>query len=97
MLAVGGWFFNAGGYPMTAIGRSSFTGSPAVAVNTEPQTIDPNQDIVLLAKATGGALNTARHWFRNGVPLNNGPQGASPGGGRVVGAGDAFVSPTNLS
>ena len=94
---VGGFFTQAGGVSANGFARFTTTGIPIVSYQPLPQTLYPGESFELVARCGDGYVGVGCQWFRNGVAINNGPQGASPGGGSVTGAGYALVSPSTLS
>ncbi|MDX2118748.1 MAG: GC-type dockerin domain-anchored protein [Planctomycetota bacterium] len=96
-LFVGGRFKSAGGIAANSFARYTFTGIPIVSYQPLPQTLYPGESFELVARCGDGYVGVECQWFRNGVPISNGPAGASSGGGSVTGAGYALVSPSTLS
>lgn len=69
--------------------RWSNTGVPTVARKPVGQSVDPGQSVTLSAVCASGYDfdgPVAFQWHRDGVPIRDGPGGASPGGGTVSGA-----------
>ena len=93
-LAVGGSLFSVGGHISAYIARHSFTNIPAIAIQPSPQSVEAGNVITLTAAPTNGYGSVSLQWLRNGVPIMDGPGGASPGGGIVSGAHATLDSPT---
>ncbi|MBX3409535.1 MAG: hypothetical protein KF859_06575 [Phycisphaeraceae bacterium] len=97
-LVVGGDFIRAGGLPSAYFARWTDTGIPWVARQPLAQSLEGGETLSLSATcASGYDFNgpVSFQWQRNGVPITDGPGGASPGGGTVSGASGSLPSPTN--
>jgi Immunoglobulin domain len=67
--------------------RSYSYGAPLfTGAHPTPLMFAPGATITLVASATPESGASSYHWARNGVPIANGPAGASSGGGTVAGA-----------
>lgn len=96
-LVAGGRFYTAGENVSINFARYSFTGIPTMSVHPLPQSGEPGDTITLAATPSNGYSNVSVQWHRNGVPLTDGPGGASTDGGIVSGAHSMLASPTRLS
>ncbi|MFO0836099.1 MAG: hypothetical protein U0638_14095 [Phycisphaerales bacterium] len=94
-LAAGGLFTTAGGTTSAYFARYSFTGTPTLSLQPEPQVIAADETLLLTATPTAGYSNISVQWRRNGTNIHDGQHGASSGGGAVTGAAHAMESPTN--
>jgi trimeric autotransporter adhesin len=94
-LAVAGGFWHAGGLPADGIARYSFTGVPTLAKNPVPTSTQVGLSLTLSAQIARGFPGVAVEWRRNGLPIADGPGGASVGGGTVTGAAGTLASPTS--
>jgi hypothetical protein len=94
-LVASGWFGTAGGQVAAFCARYSMTGAPAVARAPLPQNVCVGETVTLSASPANGYSNVHFQWTRNGVTINNGAGGASPGGGIVSGALGVLASPTS--
>lgn len=93
----GGGFYAAGGIPSSNFARWTDTGIPWVARQPLPKSLDAGETLTISATcASGYDFNgpVTFQWQRNGVPITDGPGGASTGGGIVSGASGALPSPT---
>jgi len=90
----GGDFTTAGGNVSAYFARWTETNIPWIALQPQPQTLASGQTLNLSATPANGYANVSVQWQRNGVPITNGPGGASPGGGTVSGAFGPLPSPT---
>ncbi len=68
-----------------------------MAFHPQPQALDHAQTLTLTAAPSNGYANVSVQWRRNGVPISDGPGGASHGGGTVSGASGPLPSPTDNS
>jgi len=68
---------------------------PVVFQQPQPQSVPAGQTLSLTLIPVNRYANVSVQWRRNGVPVINGPGGASPGGGTVSGAFGPIASPTN--
>jgi hypothetical protein len=93
-LAVGGRFTTAGGLRAGNFARWSENPSPVVAIDPQAETVEVGTTAILSSTAAGGYHNVSYAWLRNGVPVADGPGGASAGGGIVSGASGFLSSPT---
>lgn len=66
--------------------RYAFSNTPWTAIHPEPVTVQQGQTVVLTATPATGYEHVRVRWQRNGAFINDGPAGASPGGGEVLGA-----------
>jgi hypothetical protein len=96
-LSVAGVFSMAGGQASNSSARYSFTGIPTMSVQPAPQSIASGQSITLSATPSSGYSNVSAQWYRDGLPIADGPGGASPEGGTVSGASQTLPSPTDGS
>jgi WD40 repeat protein len=85
-LAVGGVFTTAGGLGSVGFARYSFTGIPTVSLQPAARTLGEGQTLTIAAAPSVGYGPVSVQWQRNGVPIADGPSGASVGGGAVSGA-----------
>jgi hypothetical protein len=87
--------FTLPGDPMSwSLIRLSPTGAPTLALEPTAQSVGPGLSAVLRAAPAAGYANVRVRWLRNGQPIQDGPGGAAPGGGVVVGAQGSLASPT---
>ena len=93
-LVAGGNFITAGPNVSAYVARWTYTNIPWVAVQPTAQTVAAGTTLDLTATPANGYSNVAVQWRRNGVPVVDGPSGASPGGGTVAGASGPLPSPT---
>ena len=70
---------------------------PRIATETSDAMLTVNSTLALNASVASGYPNVSAQWLRNGVPITNGPAGASPGGGVVSGATFVLPSPTDAT
>jgi hypothetical protein len=94
-LAAGGDFTTAGNVVSSYLARWSDTGRTWIVHQPFPQTVTPGLTLTLTATPAAGYSGVSFQWRRNGVNISNGPGGASPGGGTVVGAAGPMTSPTS--
>jgi hypothetical protein len=96
LIAIGG-FTTAGGSLSANFARWTDDPKPWLAV--QPQTKPVNQGLALSlqAAAASGYVNVTYQWKRNGEAVQDGPSGASVGGGSVSGAAGALASPSDGS
>lgn len=88
-VAVGGAFTKLNGQLSNYWGVWSDSGIPLIARNPPSQFVDRSGCAVFSASCTAGLEfeGLVRYqWRRNGIAVLNGPGGASPGGGTIVGA-----------
>jgi hypothetical protein len=92
-LLVGGAFKRAAGMPSAAFARYTFTNAPWVALHPQGFMAGPGGTVTLSATPAIGYDNLAFRWQRESAPgsgmwidLADGPGGASPGGGVVIGS-----------
>lgn len=97
-LIVGGNFANAGGHPSAAFARYQFFDSPP-ALLLQPQSIliDEGETLILSVTVEPDFEGVTAQWYRNGVPIVDGPAGAAPDGGVVSGATRTFTTPTDTT
>lgn len=98
LLAVGD-FNIAGTLASTLLARYTLTGIPTIArqPTAAAPTISANQTIeVTFTPSPGYSVQYVR-WSRDGVPIFNGPGGASPDGGTVIGGSTDIITPTDGS
>ncbi|MBU6412413.1 MAG: hypothetical protein KGS45_02980 [Planctomycetes bacterium] len=96
-LFAGGYFTSASSIQTFYWANWTETGIPWVARQPVGQTVSTSQTATLSATcASGYDFNgpVTFQWQRNGVPIADGPGGASPGGGAVFGATGLLASPT---
>jgi hypothetical protein len=94
-LNVTGSFQIAGGLVSPTWARWSDTPVPWVSVQPQPQVTGIGSTLTLEGIPATGLQSVSFRWLRNGVPVANGPGGASPGGGVVSSAAGKLNSPTN--
>ena len=93
-ILVGGQFITAGGQPSAFFARWSASGLPWIVESPEPRTLDVLDTLELKATPPSGYPGLSVRWERNGVPILEGPGGASAGGGVVRGATAVIESPS---
>jgi hypothetical protein len=91
-VVAGGDFTMAGGQTSVNFARYSPTGRPTIAGSDRSRAVPAGRRLVLWAAPAAGYAVTSVQWRRNGVPLREGPGGASIGGGIVAGATGTFGS-----
>jgi hypothetical protein len=96
-LVVGGEFLRVGAVAAGRIARWTPTGAPWLARPPADATFEQNRTLTLSAAVSPGLLPLRYEWRRNGVPIHDGPGGASPGGGFVEGARGSLPGPPRLS
>jgi len=94
-LAVGGNFLVAGTEEADYWARWSLAGSPWIAVQPKPRTVIAGQSLMLAATPATGYASVSFQWRRNNLPVQDGSEGAAPGGGLVFGASGSFPFSTN--
>jgi len=87
-----GWFMQTGGGPAAHLARWSGTGAPWIARQPEAVGALEGETAALTVAAASGYAGLAYQWRRDGVPITDGPAGASAGGGDVSGATFAALS-----
>lgn len=98
-LLAAGDFNIAGSLVSTFLARFTLTGIPTIArqPTAAAATISANQTIeVTFTPSPGYSVQYVR-WSRDGVPIFNGPGGASPDGGTVIGGNTDIITPTDGS
>lgn len=68
---------------------------PWLAVQPQSTPVNELHTLRLKAAAASGYVNVSYQWKRNGVAVQDGPAGASVGGGLVSGAAGALASPSD--
>jgi hypothetical protein len=94
-LVVGGSFDTADGMSSPNFARWTDNPTPWVAVSPESKPVNEGLTLTLSAAAASGYANVSYQWKRNGVDVNDGPGGASAGGGTVSGASGTLGSPSD--
>jgi hypothetical protein len=95
-LIAGGSFTSAGGVVAPYIARYGFVGAaPTISEQPVDQPLVPAEPVVLSAAVAAGWPGVSVQWMKDGVPIVDGPGGASAGGGNVSGAAAALPQPTN--
>ena len=94
-LLLGGSFLPEGDQPASYFACWTETDIPRVAANPQPVHTFVNSTIAFSATPASGYADVSFQWKRNGLNINNGPGGASIGGGAALGSSGAFSSPTN--
>ncbi len=77
--------------------RLSTTGLPWIALEPDSCRVATGAPAHFEAAPAESYSNVSYHWLRDGQPINDGPGGASPGGGTVSGASGTLPSPTDGS
>lgn len=90
-LVIGGAFAAAEGTTSWGWARWSPTGMPWVAEQPAPARFTPGRTLTMRSAVASGYGDVEFRWLRNGVPISDGPQGASAGGGVVTGASGTLV------
>ncbi len=75
--------------------RYAFSNTPWTAIHPEPVVVSEGQTFAITATPATGYEHVRVRWQRNGVFINDGPAGASPGGGEVFDADVALEPVTN--
>lgn len=70
------------------------SGRPWIASKPRARTVDAGNTLEMTAIPARAYQGVGYHWLRNGVPVQDGPGGASVGGGFVRGASGSAESPT---
>ncbi len=101
-LITAGSLFRAGENVSARFARWSQSGAPAVALPPLAAELVAGSDVSLVAAATAQTVGVSYRWERETesgsgvfVALADGPGGASPGGGVVVGAAGVLANPTD--
>jgi hypothetical protein len=94
-LVAGGGFMTAGGVVAPYIARWATPVPPTITGQPQTQSINVGSALVLTASPAAGSAAVSIQWKRNGINITNGPGGASPGGGTVVGASGSMGNITN--
>jgi hypothetical protein len=101
-LIAAGPFFRAGENVSARFARWSQSGAPAVALPPLAAELVAGSDVSLVAAAAAQTAGVSYRWERETAPgtgvfaaLVEGPGGASPGGGVVVGASGTLANPTD--
>lgn len=84
-LVIGG-FFSSTPVPQAYLARWSETGTPWIAQQPKSTAAVEGRDVSMAATIASGYSEGSVRWTRNGVEVNDGPEGASIGGGSVEGA-----------
>ncbi len=103
-LVVGGDFMFAGGDPETyegivvanAFARWTASGAPWLARQPMPMTAYTGGGVALSVAVPPGYGPLTYQWRREGMPVVNGPGGASPGGATVAGADTSTLTLTGV-
>jgi len=90
-----GEFTKAGGQISAYFARWTDNPTPWVAVSPESKPVNEGLTLTLSAASASGYTNVSFQWKRNGVDVNDGPGGASAGGGTVSGASGTLASPSD--
>ena len=85
-LFAGGRFLYAGGGPSNALARWTDTGTPIIAQQPVSTTLDAQGHASMAVTVSPGYGSLSYRWRHNGVNVNDGSGGASPGGGVITGA-----------
>ncbi len=93
-LVAGGQIFRAGPHSVSHFARWTDTGAPWVAEQPASMPLSPGATLTLSATPANGYDSVHVRWMRNGLPISDGPGGAAPGGGTVVGSLALLPSPT---
>ncbi len=94
-LVVAGRFLTAGQVVAPYIARWATPVPPTITDQPQTRSISTGDTLVLTASLASGSASVSIQWQRNGINITNGPGGASPGGGTVVGAAGSMGSITN--
>jgi len=87
----------AGADPHTIFARWSDAPTAWVAQQPGSRPVNKGLTFTVAAAAASGYNNVSYQWKHEGVNVNNGPGGASPGGGTVSGASGTIAGTTNGS
>ena len=90
-----GEFTMADGSPSAYFARWTDDPKPWLAVQPQSKPVNQGLTLSLRAAAASGYVNVSYQWKRNGEAVQNGPGGASIGGGIVSGAAGALPSPSD--
>jgi hypothetical protein len=96
-MVVAGGFRTAGGFPSAMVARWTDTGVPWVAEHPGSTRVQGGQTVTFTATPATAYAGVFVQWFRDGVPLVDGPSGGSPGGGTVAGSFQSLGSRTDGS
>lgn len=96
LMAIGA-FTTAGGSLSAYFARWTDDPKPWLAVQPRSKPVNQGLTLSLRAAAASGYVNVSYQWKRNGEAVQNGPGGASSGGGTVSGAAGALPSPSDGS
>ncbi len=93
-ILAGGEFTTAGGLVSCYFARWTDTNIPWVSQHPQPLSLNETATLALVCTPANGYSNVSFQWLRNGIPISDGPGGASPGGGTVSGSSGTLPSPT---
>ncbi len=96
-LIAAGSFSTAGGSLSAYFARWTDDPKPWLAVQPQSKPVNQGLSLTLKAAAASGYVNVTYQWKRNGEAVQDGPSGASVGGGSVSGAAGALASPSDGS
>jgi len=97
---VGGRFTNAGGRTSSHLARYTDNPTPWIALQPSPSTSALPGDTLSLSATPASGYDfdgpLSFQWRRNGIPITDGPGGASPGGGTVTGSSGLIATLAGL-
>lgn len=92
----GGEFARAGAYSAPYFSRWTSDGPLWLESQTNAPITRTNVSVGIGVRVGSGYFDLSYRCFRNGVPVSDGPGGASPGGGTVMNS-SGFIASTNLA